>query len=342
MFAFAWPWFALLLPLPWLWQRLPPRVAPPPPEPWTLRHPALVHLQAAFGTATGARTARRRLRTSLHGLLWLCLVLALMRPQWLEAVAEVQPWGYDLMLVVDTSCSMEALDFQRQGQQITRMQAIRQILDEFAGQRPSDRIGLVAFGDTAQLVTPLTLDNASVRDAIYNLEPGILGGSTAIGDALGLAFKQLRDRPEGSRVLVLVTDGENTAGELQPEMVMRLAQTYGVRVHVVNVGSDAAQIRYAPERKQHGECANLKDEDNNGFDKNSLSLQKIALLGQGRYFRAADTEALRAISQQIDNLEKTQALATTRWVPRDYYRWPLLLALVPLTLLSLQRHRQAF
>lgn len=340
MFDFAWPWFALLLPLPWLWRRLPPRMAVPPPENWTLRHPALNHLQAAFSAATGAKAARQRLRLALHSLLWLCLVLALMRPQWLEAVPEVQPWGYDLMLVVDTSCSMEALDFKRQAQQITRMQAIRQILDEFAGQRPSDRIGLVAFGDTAQLVMPLTLDNTSIRDAIYNLEPGILGGATAIGDALALALKQLRERPEGSRVLVLVTDGENTAGQLRPEAVMRLAQPYGVRVHVINVGTDAPTVRYAPERKQHGECANLGDEGSNGFDESTL--QQLATLGQGQYFRATATEALREISQQIDNLEKTQAMTTTRLVPRERYRWPLLLAVVLVALLSLQRHRQEF
>ncbi len=341
MLNFAWPWLALLLVLPWAWRFLPLRRAAPPPEPLLLRHPALDYLHAAFSDPSGRVAPRQQLRLLLHSLLWALLVLALMRPQWLEAVSEVQPWGYDVMLVVDTSCSMEALDFTLQGRAVSRMQAIRQILEELVGTRPGDRIGLVAFGDDAQLVMPLTLDNAAVRDAVYNLEPGILGGSTAIGDALAIALNKLRERPEGSRVLILVTDGDNTAGQLKPEVVAPLAKRYGVHLHVIGVGSDQPTIEYAPERREHGDCARLTSPDSNTIFNEKI-LQAVAQSGQGQYFRATDTQALNTISRQIDALEKTQATTTTRLVPQELYRWPLAFALLPLLGLSLWRIRQGF
>lgn len=332
MIDFASPWFALLLPLPWLVARwLPGRAGEEGAlgSGPALLHPALGRLEMAFSWSAPASGVSATVRQLLAGLLWASLVVTLMRPQWLEWQTEVTGRGYDLVLAVDASRSMEALDFTVDGRPVSRMAVVKGVVGRFITQRQGDRLGLVIFGDSAYLLSPLTVDNHAVRTLLENVEPRMAGDATAIGDAIALAVKKLRERPEGSRVLVLLTDGENTSGSLPPLEAARLAAHYGVRVYAVAVGSKGKAPIMQDGRMVYEDMP--IDED---------LLRRIAEMSQGAFFRATDTQALKAIYAKIDSLEKTESEAHGTYVPRPLFRWPLALGLLTmlwLVTLSLRR-----
>jgi Ca-activated chloride channel family protein len=328
VFDFAWPWLALLLPLPVLVWRLsrPAPLAEPRERRITLLHPALRELDAAFATRRPGGLRRAGLRPWLLALAWAALVVALMRPQWLEPHTESRAEGYDLMLAVDASHSMDALDFASEGQQVTRMSVVKGVMGRFIEQRSGDRIGLIVFGSQAFVLSPLTLDRDAVRTLLDDLVTSIAGQGTAIGDALGVGVKRLRHRPEGSRVLVLVTDGENTAGTIPPLEAARLAATEGVRIYVIGVGSQQAEVSIV-------EDGRLIRRNDLGFEEDTL--REIARVTDGAYFRATDTEALEQISARINELAKSEAETRTVLVPQPLYRWPLAVALLALLGLGL-------
>ncbi|MGB5260944.1 MAG: VWA domain-containing protein [Gammaproteobacteria bacterium] len=329
MFSFYWPWAAVLLPLPlvihWLWPR--PHGATDAyahGDNSTLLHPALGRLASTFVAARSLTHAGSRLSLVLLVLLWVALVIALMQPRWLEPYTEIRTEGYDLMLAVDTSRSMEALDFTVQGQQVTRMAVIKGVLARFIKARDDDRIGIVVFGSQAFVLSPLTLDMQALQDLLGGVVSRMAGDGTAIGDAIGLSVKKLRERPEGSRVLILVTDGENTEGSLPPMLAAKLAAHEGIRIYTIGVGSKGLVPFY-----EDGRLTQVKME----IDEDLLT--KVAEITGGAYFRATDTGALEKIYQQIDTLEKTQAESRTVMIPRSLYRWPLGVALLLLLLLGL-------
>lgn len=328
MLDFAWPWLALLLPLPVLvWRLSRPAAATEPRERRiTLLHPALRDLDAAFATRRPGGLRRAGLRPWLLALAWIALVVALMRPQWLEPHTESRAEGYDLMLAVDASHSMDALDFASEGQQVTRMSVVKGVMGRFIDQRAGDRIGLIVFGSQAFVLSPLTLDRDAVRSLLNELVTSIAGQGTAIGDALGVGVKRLRHRPEGSRVLVLVTDGENTAGTIPPIEAARLAAREGVRIYVIGVGSQQTEVSIVEEGR-------LIRRSDLGFEEDTL--REIARITDGAYFRATDTQALEQISARINELAKTEAETRTVLVPQPLYRWPLAVALVALLGLGL-------
>jgi Ca-activated chloride channel family protein len=267
-----------------------------------------------------------RLYYTLLALLWLGLTVALMRPQWLEPYTEQRTEGYDLMLAVDASLSMEALDFSVDGRQVSRMQVVKGVMDRFIAGRLDDRVGLVIFGSQAFVLSPLTQDREAVRHLLADLVPRIAGDGTAMGDALGLGVKKLRERPPGSRVLVLIADGENTAGTIPPLEAARLAAAEGVRIYAIGVGSDREEVPIM-------EDGRLITRTDLGFDE--AVMRRIAEITGGEYFRATDTSALETIYQRIDELEKSEAESRTVMIPHPLYRWPLGLALVALLLLGL-------
>jgi Ca-activated chloride channel family protein len=249
-----------------------------------------------------------------------------MRPQWLEPHTEERSEGYDLMLAVDASHSMEALDFTVAGSQVSRMQVVKGVMGRFIEGRQDDRVGLIIFGSRAFVLSPLTLDRQAVRHLLDNLVPRIAGDGTAMGDALGLGVKKLRERPPGSRVLVLIADGENTAGTIPPLMAAQLAAREGIRIYAIGVGSDQKDVPIM-------ENGRLITRDDLGFDE--VVMQKIAETTDGSYFRATDTSALESIYRRIDELEKSKAESRTVMIPRPLYRWPLGLALAALLALGL-------
>lgn len=333
MFSFQWPWLALLLPLPLLVWRLWPRPsvanAEQHAEQAVLIHPGVARARQAFGAGSPHLPMGMFAQTALLTLSWIGLVGALMGPQHLQSYSEVASRGYDLVVAVDTSRSMGALDFSLDGRPVSRMAVIKGVLGHFIEGRQGDRVGLIVFGDEAVMQAPLTLDVNMVKGMLDSAEPGMVGNSTAIGDAIGVAVKKLRERPEQSRILLLVTDGENTAGTLPPQEAVRLAKHYNIRIYTVGVGTkglvpfpDGGRLRY--------ERMPIDEE----------LLRDIAAQTDGAYFRATDTSALEQIYQRIDALEKTEAESRNVMIPDPLYRWPLgltMLALLGLALLALRQ-----
>ena len=331
MFSFHWPWMGVLIVLPILvrlfWTRPSEDKALEAPRE-TLLHGNLDMLKESFETRRPRSSISSRLHAALLALLWVCLTLALMRPQWLEPYTESRTEGYDLMLALDTSRSMTAEDFTSNQQPISRMAVLKGTMDKFIAEREGDRIGLIVFGDHAFVLSPLTYDRDAVRFQLDDIEPSMAGDGTAIGDGLGLAIKKLRERPPGSRVLILITDGKPDGGLIPPLEAARLAAREGIRIYTIGVGSTKERVR-------------LRTSDYRGYEfATDLTideelLQRIADIAQGAYFRATDTNALDAIYSRIDQLEKTRAESRTVLIPHPLFHWPLALALVLFLLLGL-------
>jgi len=329
MFQFAWPWMIVLLPLPWLLRRY---LAPSPRaleragrgDPPQLRHPGIADLESAYTRAGAAVPPSLLLQYLLLWIAWSALVATMMKPQILESHTEVVSAGYDLMLAVDTSRSMEALDFSVDGKPVNRLAVVKGVVGRFIEQRQGDRIGLVLFGDSAFLQAPLTLDGTAVSTMLETAVPRMAGDATAIGDAVGLAVKKLRERPEGSRVLILLTDGENTAGSLPPREAALLAARNAVRIYTIGVGSEG-EVPF-PEEGRIKMMEMPLDEE---------LLKELAGITGGAYFRATDSRALEEIYREIDALEKSEAESRSILIPSPLYRWPLGVALVAMVLLVL-------
>lgn len=326
-FGFAWPWLGLLLPLPfvlpWLW---PPRSGQDTEKPATLEgqrltllHPNLQALERTYRSRRPGPDLAGGLNRVLLALLWAALVLALMRPQWLVPHTEISTPGYDVMLAVDASHSMDALDFSDRGQQVSRMQVVKAVMGRFIEARAGDRIGLVIFGTEAFVLSPLTIDRHAVQQLLAGIIPSIAGGSTALGDAIALGVKKLRLRPEGSRVMILIADGDNTAGSFQPLEAAALARQAGIRVYVIGVGSERERIPIL----HRGQIEYWDD-----LRMNEDTLKQIADITGGAYFRATNTLALETISTRIGELEKTESETRTVFLPQPLYRWPLAIAVL--------------
>lgn len=330
MIDFIWPWMSLLLAIPLItWLRNQRRLYQNRDQrerQVTLLHPSLENLEAAFEGHKPAPAMSSRLYTLLLAALWIGLTLTMMRPQWLEPHTEERQEGYDLMLAVDASHSMEALDFTVGGRQVTRMQVVKGVMGKFISGRQNDRIGLVIFGSQAFVLSPLTLDRLAVRQLLDDVVPRMAGDGTAMGDAMGLGVKKLRERPVGSRVLVLIADGENTAGTIPPMQAALLAAREGIRIYAIGVGSDKEEVPIL-------EDGRIKIRTDLGFDEEIM--RRIAEVTGGAYFRATDTNALEEIYHRIDELEKSQVETRTVMIPHPLYRWPLGLALLALFTLGM-------
>lgn len=312
---FEWPWLALLLPLPLIVRvALEPALRP--------REAALLvpFLQDFVAAQTGSAQLRRRPHWPLllAVLAWLLLVSAGMRPEWLGDLVDVPVSGRDLMLAVDLSGSMQEEDFNLNGRQVDRLTAIKHVAGEFIDRRVGDRIGLILFGEQAYLQAPLTFDRDTVRTFLNESIIGLAGKATAIGDAIGLAVKRLRVRDKENRVLILLTDGANTAGAVEPLEAAELAAREGLRIYTIGVGADEMLIHDFFGFRNVNPSADL-DED---------ALKSIAATTGGRYFRARETKELEGIYRLLDKLEPV-AGDPKRFRPRTaLYYIPLSLALL--------------
>ncbi len=333
MIDFQWPWLALLLLLPLLARHLWPRLATKDDTQieeglrTTLLHPSLARLQQSFQVNRPKTAIAGRLHGLLLSLLWIFLTLSVMQPRWLEPHTELKSQGYDLMLAVDTSRSMTALDFSKNDRPISRMSVVKGVMGNFVENRQGDRIGLVVFGNQAFILSPLTLDLNATGRLLQEITPGMAGDATAMGDAIGLGVKKLRERPQGSRVLILVTDGENTAGTIPPIEAAKLASREGVRIYAIGVGSNQSDVMI------RGTDGQYRVEGDVGLEEKTL--RTIAEHTGGAYFRATNTHALEEIYTRINALEKTETEQLTILIPHPLYRWPLALALLCLLTLGL-------
>lgn len=305
---FAWPWAALLWPLPFLARRL---------RPARLLAPTALAVPAVEPFEAGA-PRRRRAHVSLL-LLWAAWSLAIAaaaRPQWTGDAADLPATGRDLLLAVDISGSMSMEDVTLDGEPADRLAAVKAVIDEFIERRDGDRVGLILFGTHAYLQAPLTFDLATVRRFLVEAPVGIAGGRTAIGDAVALAVKRLHGRPSDSRVLVLLSDGSNNAGDIDPREAAAMAALEGVRVHTVGFGSEAMEIS--------GALGVRVVNPSLGLDESTLA--EIARVTGGQYFRARDTTGLARIYDLIDALEPAQQDPERLRPVRALYYWPLSLA----------------
>ncbi|MDZ3990660.1 hypothetical protein PspTeo4_03056 [Pseudomonas sp. Teo4] len=234
MFELAWPWVFALLPLPWLARLLLPAADSGEP---VLKVGFLDELEGLAG-----RRARLNLPTwrqqAPYVLIWLLLLCAAARPQWLGEPVPVSASGRDLLVAVDVSGSMDFPDMQWKDEDISRLDLVKALLGDFLQDREGDRVGLILFGSQAYLQAPLTFDRRTVRTFLDEAQIGIAGKNTAIGDAIGLAVKRLRERPAQSRVLVLITDGANNGGQIHPLTAARLAAQEGVRIYTIGIGAN--------------------------------------------------------------------------------------------------------
>lgn len=311
--SFAWPWCFLLLPLPWLLWRKGVSYSG-----FALRLP----IDNPCFAKVSAATHRRK---SFSMLLWLFLVLALARPQLVEQAPPEKYSGRNLMLAVDLSASMATTDLSLNDQPITRLSAAKGLSGNFLQQRSGDRIGLVIFGQQAFLHTPLTYDLQAVIDALAGVDIGLAGNETALGDAIALAVKHLKALPEDKRVLVLLTDGANTAGTLVPLRAAWLAERERVCIHVLGIGGLSEDI------SQGSGAANTLDES---------TLTKLANQTGGHYLRATNGEQIKQFFSQLDKIEPVIAKAEPRLLMREYYAWPLSVVFIMLLWPLLNQKRE--
>lgn len=328
MIHFQWPWLLLALPLPWLlWRYLPPATAA---REAALRVPFLQDFAAAGNGAAVAGGGSRRWPLWLAILAWVLLVLAAMRPQWLGENVSIPVSGRDLMLAVDLSGSMREEDFVLNGQRVDRLTAIKAVAGNFIDHRVGDRIGLILFGERPYLQAPLTFDRKTVKTLLDEAVIGLAGRATAIGDAIGLAVKRLRKRSEKDRVLILLTDGANTTGMVDPVQAAKIAARAGLKIYTIGVGADEMLVQDM--------LFGLR-KVNPSADLDEKSLKAIARITGGRYFRAKDTKQLQQIYGELDKLEPV-ASNVSRFRPRTaLYYWPLGAALLIAGALLLLRLR---
>lgn len=318
-FAFAHPWVLLLL----------------------LLIPVLAWLKGKFGGTAGvtfSNTAmlakignRRRSRAGafLAALTYLALALfivALARPQLGRVTTRVQATGVDIMLVLDVSRSMLAEDFTIGNQRANRIDAVKLVTQQFIRERPNDRIGLVAFAGRPYLVSPLTLDHDWLIRNLERLRIGLVEDGTAIGSAIASAANRLKDKEAKTKLIVMLTDGDNNAGKVQPLTAAEAAKALGIRIYTIGAGTEGEAP--FPLTNQFGRTIyrNVLVK----FDEKTL--QEIAAMTSGQYFRATDTNSLRTIFGEIDKLEKSKVEVEKTAQYRDLFMWFLIPGLACLAL----------
>ncbi len=322
MIHFEWPWLLLALPLPLLMRWLLP--AKMTVEQAALKVPFLDDFS---GGKTKAVSQNKKWPLILAGIAWVLLVIACTRPQWLGEPIEQAVSGRDLMLAVDLSGSMEVQDFVINKRAVDRLTAIKWVASDFINRRVGDRLGLILFGTQAYLQTPLTFDRKTVMTLLNESAIGLAGDNTAIGDAIGLAIKRLKDQPENSRVLILLTDGANTAGEVTPLKAAELAAANKLKIYTIGVGADEMIVRSFFGNRKVNPSQDL-DED---------TLVKIAESTGGRYFRARNADELNNIYMLLDKLEPVEKDKQFFRPRTDLFYWPLALALLLAGLVGISR-----
>jgi len=317
---FEWPWLLWLIPLPLLvrWFVHPLASA----NDAVLRVPFLSDFGSPGDVTSRTVTGGRWLLWAAL-LAWALLVVACARPQWQGEAVELPVSGRDLMLAVDLSGSMEVEDFEWQGRMVNRLVAIQLVAGEFIERRVGDRVGLVLFGQQAYLQTPLTFDRTTVQTLLDEAVIGLAGQATAIGDAIGLAVKRLREDSSTSRVLILLTDGANTAGEIEPLKAAELAASEGLRIYTIGIGADEMMVRSLFGSRKVNPSVDLDEE----------TLRAIASATGGRYFRARDLAQLDEIYQLLDELEPVEQEKQFFRPRHSLYPWPLGAALLMASML---------
>ena len=308
MIDFVWPWAFALLPLPWLIYKLfPPALAAEEAALW------VPSLSPFGGTEYQQGRGKSRWQLPLALLCWLLLVGATARPQWLGEPIELPVSGRDLMLAVDLSGSMQTKDFKLDGEMVDRLTALKVVAADFIQRRVGDRLGLILFGEQPYVQTPLTFDRQTLQQLLNESALGLAGEKTSIGDAIGLAVKRLKDGEGEQQILILLTDGANTAGQLAPLKAADLAAREKLKIYTIGIGADEMEVRSFFYRQTINPSADLDEK----------TLTAIAERTGGRYFRARDTEQLAEIYAELDRLEPVERDHDVYRPISELYFWPL-------------------
>ena len=257
---------------------------------------------------------------ALRSVALLLLVAALARPQLGNKSTEVLSEGVDIVLAIDTSGTMEALDFMADGRRVTRLDAVKRVVKDFVDGRKGDRIGMIVFGTHAFLQCPLTLDHGVLLSFLDTAEVGMAGEYTAIGSAIGLGASRLKDLPGKDKIIILLTDGINNSGKISPQTAADIAKTLGIKVYTIGVGTKGK----APFRMKTLLGETLRYEY---VPLDEGTLKEVAEKTGAKFFRATDTEALETIYREIDKMEKTEVKVKEYTEYFELYPWLLFPAL---------------
>jgi Ca-activated chloride channel family protein len=312
MLDWHWPWVVLALPLPWVTRAVLRQLQT---TPQAIRVPFFSTLKDIDSHSNVRR--QTTVTSAMAAAMWLALLIAAARPVWYGDSINVATSGRDLLLLVDLSDSMRINDMVVAGQQTQRIDVVKAVASDFIQRRAGDRIGLVLFGQRAYLQTPLTLDHHAVAVQLKEALPGFAGSSTAIGDAMGMGIKRLRDRPSSSRVIVLLSDGANTFGS-EPLDATQVAVDAGIKIHTIAFG--------ATEQTKINEAGQQVTVNPSG-DLDTETLGIIARATGGNYFRARSSAELEQIYQLIDELEPTPEEELVK-PERSLFHWPLALSML--------------
>jgi Ca-activated chloride channel family protein len=315
------PWAFILLPVPWLIRLFLPAAR-------QQQTAAFIPFAAELPVSSVVRQGgNKKIQLFIAALIWLLAVAATARPEWYGEAIKLPVTGRDLVLAVDISGSMQTEDFELSGRRVDRLTATKVVASAFIEAREGDRIGLILFGSQAFVQTPLTFDRKTVQILLDESVIGLAGTETAIGDAIGLAVKRLQQSDEGDiqtensemdQVLILLTDGVNTAGVVPPKKAAELAQERGLTIYTIGIGADAMTVRSMFGQRRVNPSAQLDEK----------VLTAIAEQTGGRYFRARDTKELIKIYSMIDQLEPVEREKKVFRPRSALFMWPLSLALL--------------
>jgi Ca-activated chloride channel family protein len=316
MISFADPWFLLLLllifPLLWYGQGSSGRIR-------------YSNIRSFKQLAAQQRWHPRILLTLLRGLALALFVLALARPQAGKTYSETNSLGVDIMLAMDTSGSMQALDFKLEGKPVDRLTVLKKVVAEFIKKRENDRMGLVVFGEEAFIQCPITWNHGLLLDFLKEVQIGMAGDATAIGSAIGVSVNRMKDLKAKSKILILLTDGRSNAGRIAPQKAAELAKTFGIKIYPIGVGTRGKAPFLVNDIFGSHYVYQEVDIDEEG-------MQEIARLTEGHYYRATDTEKLQEIYAEIDKQETTEVTVKQYTEYEEIFHWALLPGLIFLLL----------
>ena len=311
MIHFEFIWVLVVLPLPlivyWLPAKKQVQASP-------LKMPTLIKgIQAPEFTPH-----KKKASLATLSIVWALLVLACTQPQWLGEAVNVPTEGREMMIAVDLSGSMQVEDMSLNGRTVNRLDMLKVLLGDFIERRTGDRLGLILFGDDAYMQTPMTFDRKTVQQMLDETVLGLVGKQTAIGDAIALAVKRFDEKKNSNRVLLLLTDGQNTAGKITPEQALELAVAKDITIYSIGIGADVMVQNSLFGARRVNPSSELDEK----------SLQHLADATGGRYFRARASEDMSQIYQLLDNLEPVEQEQQQMRPLTALFYWPLGLALL--------------
>lgn len=313
-FHFLWPWMVAFLPLPWL-VRIIMRAADQKQLPLLAPH-LVQRLQTQASQNIISPSLHRRRMPVTFLAIWLLLILAAMRPIWFLTPANFTASGKDIMLAVDLSGSMETNDMPLDGKAVDRLTSVKKVVSDFIQKRQGDRMGLVVFGSQAFLQSPLTYDLHTVNTLLQETQIGMAGNNTAIGDAIGITLKHLKQAHQKNAVMILLTDGSNTAGTVKPLDAANQAKKMGLKIYTIGIGQSSQNTM------------NAFFGGNGGGDMDLATLQNIAKITGGKFFNAADSRQLNQVYETINQLESSEHQLHQYRLREELFVWPLGLALL--------------